>query len=480
MKILQVGDNDLYCRKFAGHDLHLYLNQVGNEASHLVWQKLSRDKTTYQMAANQPYRDKTFELIRHLSELYGLNAIQNPLVFDVMYDPHFLKADVVHYHLIHNYLFDLNFLPIMSRLKPTVWTFHDPWPLYGHCIYNYDCQKWQQGCGDCPRLKTPFKIPYDNSALNFLIKRQVFNQVKMEIVVASKWMQQKTEESSFINHQSVHVVNYGIDQTVFKPMNKLEIRLRLKIPPEALVLAFRCTDSEFKGLDYIKYVLDQLPSKQKIVCLLLEGKFSDYQPKFPCREFGWVTDDKCLRDIYNAADLFLMPSKAEAFGMMAIEAMSCGTLPIVLKGTALPEIVNAPDCGVATEINKQAYLKAVKHYLIDDKEARLARAQKCVTYAQTYYAKELYRNKLMAIYGEAKDKFKLDDQHQHLLTQLQKKAAAYHKHTSHYNQLMDYQKYDTLLAKYQQLATDHQKMMNRKIMKYLNYLDKFRYYFRLR
>jgi glycosyltransferase involved in cell wall biosynthesis len=48
-------------------------------------------------------------------------------------------------------------------------------------------------------------------------------------------------------------------------------------------------------------------------------------------------------------DFFLMPSRAEAFGMMAIEAMLAGAVPVVTYGTALPELVAAPVYGIATE-----------------------------------------------------------------------------------------------------------------------------------
>lgn len=49
----------------------------------------------------------------------------------------------------------------------------------------------------------------------------------------------------------------------------------------------------------------------------------------------------------NAADVFLMPSLEETFGMMAIEALACGTPTVVFEGTSLPEVVDAPRCGIS-------------------------------------------------------------------------------------------------------------------------------------
>jgi len=74
-------------------------------------------------------------------------------------------------------------------------------------------------------------------------------------------------------------------------------------------------------------------------------------------------NDNLMADIYNASDLFLMPSIVESFGMMAIEAMSCGTLPIVLEGTALPEVTNSKTCGVTVKRDMDLYTKTVQHYI---------------------------------------------------------------------------------------------------------------------
>ncbi len=64
-------------------------------------------------------------------------------------------------------------------------------------------------------------------------------------------------------------------------------------------------------------------------------------------ELGWIENTGTIAEALNAADLFLMPSIAEAFGLMAIESMACGTPVIVFEGTALPETINAPECGIA-------------------------------------------------------------------------------------------------------------------------------------
>lgn len=57
-------------------------------------------------------------------------------------------------------------------------------------------------------------------------------------------------------------------------------------------------------------------------------------------------DKQTLVEIYNAANVLLLPSHYEGFGMTVIEAMACGTPVIAANVTSLPEVVG--EAGVLT------------------------------------------------------------------------------------------------------------------------------------
>jgi glycosyltransferase involved in cell wall biosynthesis len=416
---LQVGDNDLIGNKFNGHDLHNYLRERNIESNHLVWNKLSKDKNTYLIAGHRDDRTSIQSNALQVQKKYQINSFQNPLVFDILYNQLFLRSNIVHYHLINNNIFDLSLLPLMTRLKPTVWSIHDPWSLGGHCVYHFDCIKWQTQCADCPYLNTHFSLEKDNSALNFDLKKSVIQNSKLDIIVASKWMENKVRLSPMFVNAKIHLIPFGINQDIFKLRNKKICRKNLHIPLDSFVITFRHDESKFKGLEYIHKALESLTTKKKIFLIVIANKLKNNPRKYPHIDFQWVNDDKLLSEIYNASDLFLMPSTMEAFGMMSIEAMSCGVLPIVISGTALSEVVNAPECGIASSRSIEDYSRTVEYYVNHDQE-RILHAKKCRNFAMHHYNKDRYVSDIARVYKEVIARHSITEYDRNILLQLKK------------------------------------------------------------
>lgn len=420
-KNLQVGDNDLIGNKFNGHDLHIYLRDREIDSYHLVWNKESNDENTFRIAEGKRDRDIRSKLIRQIKTNYCLDNVWGTDSLDIIYNRLFLDSDIVHLHLIHNMNFDINLLPIMSKLKPIVWTLHDPWALSGHCIHHFDCDRWKSGCGDCPYLNIHFPLSKDNTALNYEIKYQAITNSKLDIIVASKWVKKQIETSPMFNNARIHLIPFGINQDIFKPMDKAKIRKKLGIAENAIVFAGRCDYSEFKGFDYIEYIVDNLKSKgQEYVLLLFGSKYRKDSGNVKIIEYGWVKDDKLMAEIYNACDLFLMPSIVDTFGMMAIEAMSCGRVPVVLEGTAIPDVIGSPEYGVAVKKDKKEYLNTVLN-LINNPKERSKREEMCLKYAKKRYSYEKYIDNIINVYKNAIKEFKLEPKYKFILKQLRDK-----------------------------------------------------------
>lgn len=105
------------------------------------------------------------------------------------------KPDLIWMHNIHGYYLNVAVLFNYLKAHPEIekrWTFHDCWPITGHCAYfEYArCKKWQSGCEKCPLKKEyPTSLLCDNSAQNYQRKKTLFTGVaNMSLIVPSAWL----------------------------------------------------------------------------------------------------------------------------------------------------------------------------------------------------------------------------------------------------------------------------------------------------
>jgi glycosyltransferase involved in cell wall biosynthesis len=434
MKNLQIGDNDLIGNRFNGHDLHLYLQEREIDSKHLVWTKYSSDASTYEIARNISERKEINNFVKNLESKFQTHSTLYPFSFSMLFDKLFIEADVVHLHLLHNHFFNLAHLPILSKMKPTVWTLHDPWAFTGHCIHPMECERWKHGCGKCPALDTNFEIQQDTTALNWEIKKTYIQQSSLDVIVASKWMYDMATNSPLFSNAHIHLIPFGLNLKKFKPSDSKAAKNKLGIPQDNIVLCFRAENTNFKGLSYIKECLASLNIARKVSLLTFGGKniISEFSEKFQIVDLGWILDEDKMIEAYNAADIFLMPSRADAFGMMAIEAMACGKPVIVMSGTALEEVIfPAMNAGIVVPQGDVNSLLNATIDLIADETKRLTIGCKALNIANKYYSLDRYITQIIDVYKLTMDRKKGDTRSAYLVDESKKVTISIDKSILH-------------------------------------------------
>ncbi len=200
------------------------------------------------------------------------------------------------------------------------------------------------------------------------------------------------------------LIPFGLDLNVFKPGDKQAARARLGILPGLPVVLIRALATPFKGLPEFIQAIQSLSHERKICMIVVQetGHFEKLRGQHQILEFGWTDKEPLLLDLYAACDFLAMPSKAEAFGLMAIEAMACARPVLSLEGTALPEVTFAPDAGLAVPANDVAALANGINHLINNPDECDARGRLSRTLARQHYdvtkqaqlTAELYRRVL--------------------------------------------------------------------------------------
>ena len=417
MKVLHIGDNDLISRRFNGYDYHDIFLEFGIESSMIVEKKLSN--SDFVNSVDIKIDNYSLSIIKHIS---------------------FIQADIIHLHLIHNTTFDINYLSIISQLKPTVITLHDAFFLGGHCIHHFDCEKWKIHCMDCEYLDVPFNINYDDSSLRFYVLKSAIINSNISSIVASDWMYDKVKLSPIWSDKDIFFLPFYVDQNIFRPNDQLEIKKKLNIAGDSIVIFFRTQSDLYKGIDIIHYAINNIRTDKEITLISVgETGFKEkFKKKYKILEFGWVSDINLLANLYQVCDLFLMPSKQEAFGLMAIEAMSCGKMVLATKGTALESVVGSPDYGIAVEHDAAIFTKELQR-LLDNFDEVKYRGKISLEYVNKKNKKDDFFINLIRIYNDVITQHKEKMSESNVITQelVISQLNKYHKKYQDYISIID-------------------------------------------
>lgn len=289
------------------------------------------------------------------------------------------NPDVIHLHNIHGYY--LNYKVLFKYLKnkftgKLFWTFHDCWPFTGHCPHFVvaNCLKWQTECYHCPNKKQyPISLFWDASKSNYNLKKELFTGLKnLTIVTPSDWLNDLVKKS-FLKEYPRITINNWIDRNIFKPTKNENILKKYNISNnKKIILGVANIWDERKGLAIFKEIAKNIENKYKIVLVGLSKKQIKYLPE-NIIGIERTENQSELAVIYTRADVFINPSKEETFSLTTLEAIACATPAIVLKTSAVQELINEKN-GMILKIDTiEGYLNAIKkieNFKIDEKELK--------------------------------------------------------------------------------------------------------------
>tara|TARA_Y100001980_G_C14556922_1_gene354108 strand:+ start:85518 stop:86747 length:1230 start_codon:yes stop_codon:yes gene_type:complete len=235
------------------------------------------------------------------------------------------RADIIHLHWVNFGFVSISEIAELSKKKTVFWTQHDMWSFTGGCHYALNCEKYQNTCDDCFYLK-------DSSLSNNIqtTKLNLWRKNAFNLLTTSHWLAQCAGNSIVLKNWNIHVLPTPIDTRVFKPLDKGDLKKSYYLDPDDFYILFGAVDlkDERKGFSYLVEALAILKEAIPNMHLLTFGKQADHIFDGKVTSMGQIDSEEKLNEIYNLADVFVLPSIQDNLPNTVMEAMSCG-LPVV-------------------------------------------------------------------------------------------------------------------------------------------------------
>jgi len=207
------------------------------------------------------------------------------------------------------------------------------------------------------------------------------------IIVATEQEKEDLVHYYDANPDKVGIVPCGVNMELFKPVNKAEARQKLGLTEEKIILFVGRIDP-LKGIDNLIKTLTLLKNQTSLKLVMVGGdensraeleglkKLADELNISGLIDFRGLVKQEQLPYYYSAADVCVVPSYYESFGLVPLEALACGTPVVATDVGDLKHIIKPGETGFIITHNSPVKLAdgitSVLSNLPSDAESHLA------------------------------------------------------------------------------------------------------------
>ncbi len=237
------------------------------------------------------------------------------------------------------------------------------------------------------------------------VEQEIFDQADA-IVAATPVDRRHMLESYRVDDARIETIPPGVDLSLFRPLGRARARANLGLPADHALLLFVGRPDPVKGLDTLLRAMALLvardPSLRERSCLCVIGGDKDAEQRGRDAEMARIDalraslglddmvafmgpqDQDALVDYYNAAQVVVVPSRYESFGMVALEAMASGAPVIASDVGGLSTLVRDGRTGFLVPYGDPAALADALWPLLEDDALRDAMGAQGVAVAEAY------------------------------------------------------------------------------------------------
>ena len=332
---------------------------------------------------------------QHLFEIDIANAGS-----DITKLPEFKEADVIHLHWINQGMLSLKGIrKILQSGKPVVWTMHDIWPATALCHVTLGCERFTAQCQHC-RLLPDGGSSNDFSATVWQRKQRMLADGSIYFVACSRWLASEAKRSALLKGQKITSIPNPIDTHIYKIGDKQEAR-RLPLDKKLILFASQRVTNANKGMDYLIEACRQLQLAD-IAMVILGGHAEEVVSQLPLEAYplGYVNEESRIVDVYQAVDVFVLPSLSENLPNTIMEAMACGVPCVGFKVGGIPEEIDHRQNGYVAEYRHAEDLAQGIRWILSEADYEKL-SQNAVQKVMQNYSQQSVALKYLDVYHQA-------------------------------------------------------------------------------
>ncbi len=285
----------------------------------------------------------------------------------------FIREHSLDYDLFHGHYVDAGIVTIDVAVvfdRPAFFTAH-----------SLGAWKKEQMGGNAAEMEKKFNFSH-----RIAEERRVFRSVRAQTVTTEVQREKLQELYGFVS-EDVARIPPGVDIHTFRPMESDEARKDIGLP-ERYILCLSRIDSN-KGHDLLlnafSLVCKSVPDihlvigggstnkagpTEREVLATMKSIIAEKDMGERVHITGYIPDEHLVA-AYRQAEMFVLPSLFEPFGMTALEAMACGRPVVASRLGGIREVVTSEESGLLVDpANANDFSAAIIKLLNDEQLAR--------------------------------------------------------------------------------------------------------------
>ncbi|NBD37246.1 MAG: glycosyltransferase [Verrucomicrobia bacterium] len=271
----------------------------------------------------------------------------------------FQGADLLHFHWMSDMIDYGKSLADLSPATPIVWTLHDMGPFTGGCSYSLECRGFERSCKACPQLPAA-AAPEAERSLGRKIKAVRSLRHRIVCIAPSHWLTDEARQSSVFAGVRCETIPNGLDLGIFSPRHRAQGRQELGLNSEDRLILFVAASlaNPLKGMGTLLEAATGLAARRNVRIAYL-GKTEETAFPENWEGLGNLREEADLAKVYAAADVVVVPSRADNYPNVIAEALASGTPVAGSRIGGIPEMVREGETGWLSEPGDPRHLRHV-------------------------------------------------------------------------------------------------------------------------